>query len=67
MRKDFDPATVAADGRSAAKARLFDPGADGPWCGNVEGTTLNTSCTLLAYLKPKGTRAAGARRERVET
>jgi hypothetical protein len=49
MRKDFDPATIEPDGRSAAKARLFDPQADGPWRGNVEGETLNARCTLLAY------------------
>lgn len=49
MRKDFDPATVAPDERSAAKVRLFDPEADGPWRGNLEGATLSTRCTLLAY------------------
>ncbi len=49
MRKDFDPATIAPDGRSAAKARLFDPEAEGPWRGNVEGERLNAGCTVLAY------------------
>jgi mannose-6-phosphate isomerase-like protein (cupin superfamily) len=49
MRKDFDPTTIRPDGRSAAKARLFDPEAGGPWRGNVEGKTLNAQCTVLAY------------------
>ncbi len=41
MRKDFDLSTVKPDGRSAAKARLFDPEAGGPWRGNVQGEVLN--------------------------
>lgn len=49
MRKDFDPTTIASDERKAAMARLFNPGADGSWCGNVEGAMLSTRCTLPAY------------------
>jgi mannose-6-phosphate isomerase-like protein (cupin superfamily) len=49
MRSDFDPTTVKPDGRRAAKARLFDPGADGPWRGNVEGEAIDAPVTLLAY------------------
>ena len=49
MRKDFDPTTIAPDGRAAGKARLFDPEGGGPWRGNVEGETLNARCTVLAY------------------
>lgn len=49
MRKDFDPATSAPDGRAAAVARLFDPAGEGPWRGVVEGEALDAGCTLLAY------------------
>src|SRR5690606_12032614 len=55
-RKDFDPATIAPDGRPAARARLFDPGADGPWRGVVEGIVMGGAVTVLAY----GTDTVGA-------
>ncbi|THD36253.1 MAG: cupin domain-containing protein [Sphingomonas sp.] len=48
-RNDFDPATLTPDGRPAAKERLFDPAADGPWRGFVNGETLGGSVTVLTY------------------
>jgi mannose-6-phosphate isomerase-like protein (cupin superfamily) len=48
-RKDFDPATVEADGRSASQARLFDPAQKGPWRGSLEGIVLGGPTTVLAY------------------
>ena len=48
-RRDFDPATVADDGRPARLERLFDPSVDGPWRGSVAGTTMGASITVLAY------------------
>ncbi|WP_442583053.1 cupin domain-containing protein [Mesorhizobium sp. ASY16-5R] len=48
-RRDFDPATVAPDGRSPAKARLFDSALDGPYRGSVNGETLPTQVTVLTY------------------
>ncbi|MGY1520264.1 cupin domain-containing protein [Luteimonas sp. A482] len=55
-RKDLDPATIAADGRPAVRARLFDPAADGPWRGVVEGIAMGGAVTVLAY----GTDTVGA-------
>lgn len=55
-RHDFDPATVAPDGRAATQARLFDPAADGPWRGVVEGAALGGALTVLTY----GTDTVGA-------
>lgn len=55
-RKDFDPATVKPDGRPPAQARLFDPAADGPWRGFVDGTTIGGQVTVLTY----GTDTLGA-------
>ncbi|MFC3220921.1 cupin domain-containing protein [Tianweitania populi] len=49
MRKDFDPETVKADGRSAAKGFLFDPTAPGPWRGSLAGETIGSPVTVLAY------------------
>lgn len=49
MRSDFDLSMIEADGRSAAKAQLFDSQANGPWRGNVEGATLDAPLTILAY------------------
>ena len=48
-RKDFDPATVQADGRTATHASLFDPAVGGPWVGTVAGVDLSGPVTLLAY------------------
>lgn len=48
-RNDFDPATVKPDERPAALARLFDPVADGPWRGSVEGIAMGAQVTVLAY------------------
>jgi mannose-6-phosphate isomerase-like protein (cupin superfamily) len=48
-RKDYDPATVEPDGRSAAHARLFDAVTDGPWRGSVEGIAMGAQVTVLAY------------------
>lgn len=48
-RRDFDPATVAPDGRPAAKARLFDGAGDGPRRGSVDGEALGAQVTVLAY------------------
>lgn len=48
-RHDFDPATVAPDGRPATAARLFDPTADGPWRGFVNGEALGGQVTVLTY------------------
>lgn len=48
-RKDFDPSTVRPDGRPPVKARLFDPAADGPWRGSIEGTAMTGNVTVLAY------------------
>ena len=55
-RRDFDPATVKADGRPATKARLFDPANGGPWRGSVEGLAMGGQITVLAY----GTDTVGA-------
>lgn len=48
-RRDFDPATVIPDGRSPAKARLFDGALPGPYRGFVNGETLPTEVTILTY------------------
>ncbi|NIJ19734.1 mannose-6-phosphate isomerase-like protein (cupin superfamily) [Sphingomonas naasensis] len=48
-RKDFDPATIAPDGRPSAQATLFDPEAGGPWRGFVEGAALGGAITVLTY------------------
>lgn len=48
-RRDFDPATVAPDGRPPAKARLFDGALAGPYRGSVNGEALGTSVTVLTY------------------
>jgi len=48
-RRDFDPATVQPDGRPPARERLFDPAADGPWRGVVEGVALRSEVTVLSY------------------
>lgn len=48
-RKDFDPGTVVADGRSATKGQLFNPAAGGPWRGHVAGEALGGTTTILAY------------------
>ena len=48
-RRDFDPATVAPDGRPPAKARLFDGQAPGPYRGSVNGETLGAQMTILTY------------------
>lgn len=48
-RKDFDPATVAPDGRAPSKSRLFDPGKEGPWKGSAPGLSLGSAVTVLAY------------------
>jgi mannose-6-phosphate isomerase-like protein (cupin superfamily) len=47
-RHDFDPSSVVPDGRPPAKARLFDA-SDGPQRGFVNGETLGTGVTVLAY------------------
>lgn len=46
-RNDFDPATIQADGRPAASAKLFD--AAGPWRGSLDGETLGSHITILVY------------------
>lgn len=48
-RRDFDPATVTADGRPARKETLFDAGKAGPWRGVVEGLAMGGELTVLAY------------------
>ena len=48
-RNDFDPATVAPDGRRPGKAQLFDGTLDGPRRGSVNGETIATQVTVLAY------------------
>ena len=48
-RLDFDPATVTPDGRPPAKAKLFDGTRDGPYRGSINGETLATQITVLAY------------------
>lgn len=48
-RRDFDPATVIADGRAPTKARLFDGTLGGPHRGSVAGEALDTRITVLAY------------------
>lgn len=48
-RRDFDPATVVADGRPPAKAMLFDAANAGPRRGSVNGDVLGTQATILAY------------------
>ncbi len=47
-RHDFDPGSVKPDGRTAAKARLFDPGSV-PWRGSLAGKLLGGQLTVLAY------------------
>lgn len=49
MRHDFDPATVAPDGRPPAKAMLFDPARTGPWRGSIDGDAIGGPVTVLAY------------------
>ena len=49
MRKDFDPAGTRPDGRPAARAKLFDAAADGPWRGFVNGTDLGGDVTVLTF------------------
>lgn len=48
-RNDFDPDSVVADGRKAAKASLFEIEKPGPWRGHVPGEVLGASTTVLAY------------------
>lgn len=48
-RRDFDPTTVRPDGRSPAKARLFDRELPGPHRGFVNGEALGTAVTVLTY------------------
>ena len=48
-RRDFDPSTVQADGRTASRARLFDPATEGPWRGSVAGMELGGAVTVLTY------------------
>lgn len=48
-RRDFDPETVAPDGRKAAKATLFDTSAEGAWRGSLAGDILGGAVTVLAY------------------
>ncbi|KQW79638.1 cupin domain-containing protein [Brevundimonas sp. Root1279] len=48
-RRDFDPASVTADGRAASKETLFDGAAAGPWRGVVEGVAWGGQTTVLAY------------------
>lgn len=48
-RNDFDPTTIEPDGRPAAKARLFDPAAEEPWRGSLDGLALGGPVTVLAY------------------
>ncbi|MCW0448129.1 MULTISPECIES: cupin domain-containing protein [Xanthomonas] len=54
-RRDFDPATFAADGRPATQARLFDADTPPPWHGGVAGAALGGAVTVLTY----GTDAIG--------
>lgn len=55
-RHDFDPATFKPDGRPPAQATLFDPAADGPWRGFVDGIAIGGPVTVLTY----GTDTLGA-------
>ena len=55
-RNDFDPATVAPDGRPPTRTRLFDASGEGPWRGTVEGLATGGDVTVLAY----GTDTVGA-------
>jgi mannose-6-phosphate isomerase-like protein (cupin superfamily) len=48
-RHDFDPATIAPDGRRPSKAQLFDGTLGGPYRGSVNGEALATQVTVLAY------------------
>lgn len=48
-RRDFDPASFAADGRQAGKAHLFDAADGAPWRGAVEGVDLSGPVTVLTY------------------
>lgn len=48
-RRDFDPTSVATDGRPAVSASLFKPADAGPWRGSVEGLALGGPVTVLAY------------------
>ena len=48
-RNDFDPTTIAPDGRRPIKTRLFDEAATGPWRGSVYGDTLGGAVTVLTY------------------
>ncbi len=49
MRRDFDPATVTPDGRMPVKIRLFDSTNLGAKRGSVNGETISTQVTVLAY------------------
>ena len=48
-RRDFDPATVTADGRSPTRKSLFNPSREGPWRGSVEGVAMGGETSVLAY------------------
>lgn len=48
-RRDFDPASVAPDGRQPGKAQLFDGTVEGPYRGFVNGELLGTNVTILTY------------------
>jgi len=48
-RADFDPTTAPPDGRPPAKATLFGPDVPAPWRGSLNGETLNSPVTVLAY------------------
>ncbi len=48
-RRDFDPATVIPDGRTAASAHAFVPVSDGPWRGALHGEAIGSEITILAY------------------
>jgi mannose-6-phosphate isomerase-like protein (cupin superfamily) len=55
-RRDFDPGDITPDGRPPASATLFDPNADGPWRGFVDGSSVGGPVTVLTY----GTDEVGA-------
>lgn len=48
-RRDFDPSTVAPDGRVPAKGRLFDPDGADAWRGALNGEMIGSANTVLAY------------------
>lgn len=48
-RNDFDPASIAPDGRPPASARLFDPAVEGPWRGSLDGDQIGSDVTVLTY------------------